>query len=415
MGSGYGSLEDLGVSDTIWIFMKYRLAKFAENLQGQPMFKVLEKVQELQREGKDIIHFEIGDPDFNTPENIQEAACEAIRSGKTHYAPSAGIYELREASCQTTLKSRGFLPTPEQILVAPGANILIYYAVRCLVNPGDEVVVPDPGFPTYYSVIESCGAVAVRVPLKEENSFRMKPADIRNAMSSKTRLIILNSPQNPTGSLMTPEEINEIAQIAEEFDVYLYSDEIYSRMIFDAEKKFSSPALLDQCKKRTIVANGLSKAFAMTGWRIGIAIGPEDVIAKMALLLQTTSSCVPPFIQYAALEAINGDQTEVKRMMQEYKERRDILIDGLNDIEGISCVKPDGAIYAFPNITKTGMSSQEFVDFVLDEAGVALLPGTNFGQYGEGYVRMCYVNSKENIIKGLDRIKQSLEKKYESN
>jgi aspartate aminotransferase len=407
-------LEDLGVNDTIWIFMKYRLARFAENLQGQPMFKVLEKVQELQRQGKDIIHFEIGDPNFDTPKNIQEAGCEAIRSGKTHYAPSAGIRELREASCETTFKSRGFLPTPEQILVAPGANILIYYAVRCLVNPGDEVIVPDPGFPTYYSVIESCGAIPVRVPLKEENSFRMSPADIRNAISSKTRLIILNSPQNPTGSLMTPEEINEVAQIAEEFDIYLYSDEIYSRMIFDEEKKFSSPASLDQCKKRTIVANGLSKAFAMTGWRIGIAIGPEDVIAKMALLLQTTSSCVPPFIQYAALEAINGDQSEVKRMMQEYKERRDILVDGLNDIEGISCVKPDGAIYAFPNITKTGMSSQEFVDFVLEEAGVALLPGTNFGQYGEGYVRMCYVNSKENIIKGVQRIKEVLEKKYES-
>lgn len=389
--------------------MKYRLTKFAEDLQGQPMFKVLEKVQEMQRQGKDIIHFEIGDPDFSTPKNITEACITALREGKTHYAPSIGIKELREAACQTTLKSRGFLPSLEQVLVAPGANILIYYAVRCLVNPGDEVIVPDPGFPTYYSVIQSCGAVAVHVPLREENGFRMNPSDVRKCITDKTRLIILNSPQNPTGSVMTPEEIEEIAKIAEEFDIFLFSDEIYSRMIFDEHVKFSSPGALDKCQKRTIIANGFSKAFAMTGWRIGIAIGPEDVIAKMSLLLQTTSSCVPPFIQYAALEAITGDQSEVRVMSKEYKERRDLLVDGLNNIEGISCVKPGGAIYAFPNITKTGMTSDEFADFVLREANVALLPGTNFGDYGEGYVRMCYVNSKENIREGLKRIKTALE------
>ncbi len=389
--------------------MKYRLTQFAEDLQGQPMFKVLEKVQEMQRQGKDVIHFEIGDPDFNTPKNISEAGCRAIMEGKTHYAPSIGIKELREAARQTTLRSRGFLPDLEQVLVAPGANILIDYAIRCLVNVGDEVIVPDPGFPTYYSVIKSCGVVPVRIPLKEENGFRMNPADVRKAITPKTRLIILNSPQNPTGSVMTPEEIAEMAKIAEEFDIYLFSDEIYSRMIFDEHIKFSSPSALDQCKKRTIVANGFSKAFAMTGWRIGVAIGPADIIAKMALYLQTTSSCVPPFIQYAALEAINGDQTEVKHMMATYKERRDILVDGLNDIPGITCVKPGGAIYAFPNITGTGMTSEEFADFILQEANVALLPGPNFGEHCEGYVRMCYVNSKENIIEGLKRMKAALE------
>jgi aspartate aminotransferase len=390
--------------------MKYRLTKFAEDLQGQPMFKVLEKVQELQRQGKDVIHFEIGDPDFDTPKNITDAAIQALKDGKTHYAPSIGIKELREAVCKTTLRSRGYEPALNQVLVAPGGNILIYYAVRCLVNPGDEVIVPDPGFPTYYSVIQSCGAVAVRVPLKEENEFRMSPQDVRARITDKTRLIILNSPQNPTGSVMTPEEIEEMAKIAEEFDIFLFSDEIYSRMMFDEQVKFSSPGYLDQCKERTIIANGFSKAFAMTGWRIGVAIGPEDVIAKMSLLLQTTSSCVPPFIQYAALEAINGDQTEVKKMIQEYKERRDILVDGLNDIKGISCLKPGGAIYVFPNITGTGMTSEEFSDFMLKEANVALLPGTNFGEHGEGYIRMCYVNSKENIIEGLKRIKAALEK-----
>ena len=221
---------------------------------------------------------------------------------------------------------------------------------------------------------------------------------------------ILNSPQNPTGSVMTKDEIREMAKIAEEFDLFLYSDEIYARVVFDESSEFSSPGSYDECKKRTIIANGFSKAFAMTGWRIGTAIGPEDVIAKMALLLQTTSSCVTPFIQYAALEAINGDQSEVKKMVNEYKERRDILVEGLNSIKGISCLSPGGAIYLFPNITGTGMTSEEFADFILREANVALLPGTNFGEYGEGYVRMCCVNSKENIIEGLRRIKDAVER-----
>ncbi len=390
--------------------MKYRLTKFAESLKGQPMFNVLQKVQKMERKGKNIIHFEIGDPDFSTPKNISEAAITAIRDNKTHYSSSFGIEELREAVRKTTLKSRGFLPSLEQVLIAPGGNIIIYYAIRCLVNPGDEVIVPDPGFPTYYSVINSCEAVPVRVPLKEKNGFRMNPADVRKLITDKTRLIIINSPQNPTGSVMTVEEIEEMAKIAEEFDVFLYSDEIYARVMFDDSAKFSSPGTYDQCKKRTIIANGFSKAFAMTGWRIGAAIGPEDVIAKMALLLQTTSSCVTPFIQYAAIEAINGDQSEVNKMVQEYKERRDILVEGLNSIKGITCLKPGGAIYIFANISKTGMTSEEFSDFALNEAGVALLPGTNFGENGEGYIRLCCVNSKENIHEGLKRIKEAIER-----
>ena len=389
--------------------MKYRLTKSAEELEGQPMFKVLAKVQEMERLGKNIIHFEIGDPDFNTPQNIKNAACKAIKDNKTHYTSSMGEMELREISRQTTLRTRGFLPSLEQVLVTPGANILIYYAVRCLVNPGDEVIVPDPGFPTNYSVIKFCSAIPVRVPLKEENSFRMSPDDVRKRITKKTRLIILNSPQNPTGSVMTKEEIQEMAKIAEEFDVFLYSDEIYSRMIFDENIKFSSPSYLDHCKKRTIVANGFSKAFSMTGWRIGVAIAPEDIIEKMSLLLQTTSSCVTPFIQIAATEAINGDQSEVRKMMREYKERCDLLVNGLNNIKNITCLRPGGAFYAFPNIKKTGMTSEEFANFILEKANVALLPGTNFGNFGEGYVRLCYATSKENIKEGLLRIKKAVE------
>ena len=293
--------------------MKYKLSDAALNLEGQPMFKVLAKVQEMESRGESIIHFEIGDPDFSTPSNVINIACESLKNGETHYTNSMGLYDFREAICDVTEKSRGFRPDINQVLVTPGANIIIYYAIRCLVNPGDEVIVPDPGFPSYYSVLKFCNVTPVRVPLREANDFRMSPIDVKKRITSKTRLIIINSPQNPTGSLMKLEEINEIAQIAEENNLYLYSDEIYSRMIFDDSVSFATPSSLDSCKKRTIVANGFSKAFAMTGWRLGVAIGPEEVIQKMSILLQTTSSCVSSFIQRAGLEAILGDQTEVKK------------------------------------------------------------------------------------------------------
>lgn len=390
--------------------MKYRLTKTANNLEGQPMFKVLAKVQDLERQGRDIVHFEIGDPDFSTPENIIEAACKSLKSGGTHYTSSFGVREFREVICQTTSKTRGFLPSLDQVLVTPGANIIIYYAIRCLVERGGEIIVPDPGFPTYYSAIKFCEAVPIRVPLKQENEFRMDPKDIRDRITDKTRMIILNSPHNPTGSVMTEEEIEEVYKIADEFDLYIYSDEIYARMIFKGTP-FNSPSKYDKCKKRTIVANGFSKAFAMTGWRLGVAIAPEDVIEKMSLLLQTTSSCVSPFIQHAGIEAIVGDQTAVKNMMKEYKERRDLLVEGLNEIEGIVCLNPGGAFYVFPNITGTGMSSEQFADFILEKANVALLPGTNFGEFGKGYVRLCYATSKERIQEGLNRIKKALEYK----
>jgi len=390
--------------------MKYRLSDAANRLEGQPMFKVLARVQELERQGQRIIHFEIGDPDFATPANIVNAAVESLRRGETHYTSSMGMHDFHLAIADTTERSRGFRPDLNQILVAPGANILIYYAVACLVNPGDEVIVPDPGFPTYYSAIKYCNAKPVPVPLRESNQFRMNPDDVRQRITSRTRLILINSPQNPTGALMTPAEIEEMARLAAEHDVYLYSDEVYVRMVFDEQVAFKSPSFLDQCRQRTIVANGFSKSFAMTGWRLGVAIAPADVIAKMGLLLQTTSSCVSPFIQRAGIEAIYGDQAEVRQMTKEYRERRDLLVAGLNAIPGISCLLPGGAFYVFPNITKTGMTSEEFARVMLDKAGVALLPGNCFGSHGEGYVRLCYPNSKENIIEGLRRIKAALQR-----
>jgi len=376
----------------------------ANNVQGQPMFKVLDKVQNLERSGRKILHFELGEPNFDTPKNIIEAACLALKNGETHYANSMGVYAFREAIQEATEMSRGFKPEIDQILVTPGANAIIYLTISCLVNPGEEVIVPDPGFPTYYSAINYCGAKAVAVPLYESNQFRLNPDDVRKCITDKTRLIILNSPSNPTGAVMTSEEIQEISRIAKEHDVYILSDEIYARMIFGDDNNFDTPAKSDQCKERTIIINGFSKAFAMTGWRLGVAIGPKKVIEKMGLVIQTIVSCVPPFIQIAGIEAIKGDQTSILNMMSEYQNRRDILVNGLNNIPGIECIKPKGAIYAFPNITKTGMSSEEFTDFVLEKAGVALLPGSNFGKHGEGFVRLCYVNTQENIHLAIEKI-----------
>ena len=384
------------------------LSTAALNVEGQPMFKVLDKVQKLERSGREILHFELGEPNFDTPPNIVETACNALRSGETHYTSSMGLYEFREVVRQTTNVSRGFLPDIEQVLVTPGANAIIYLAISCLVNPDEEVIIPDPGFPTYHSAIRYCRAIPVPVPLYESNQFRLNPDDLRKRITKKTRLIIINSPSNPTGGVMTAEEIDEVARIAEEHDIYLLSDEIYARMVFSGGSRFHTPALRDKCKERTIIINGFSKAFAMTGWRLGVAIGPAEVIEKMGLVVQTIVSCVPPFIQLAGVEAIKGDQSAIAEMLAEYQQRRDVLVAGLNGIPGIKCVKPEGALYAFPNISGTGMSCEEFTDFALEKAGVALLPGSNFGEYGEGYVRMCYVNSLENIERAIEQLAQAM-------
>lgn len=380
----------------------------ARNVEGQPMFKMLDKVQKLERTGREILHFELGEPNFDTPSNIVEAACKALKGGDTHYTSSMGLYALREIVQQTTQLSRGFTPEIDQILVTPGANAIIYLAVSCLVNPGEEVIVPDPGFPTYYSAIRYCGAIPVTVPLYESNQFRLNPDDLRKRITPKTRLIIINSPSNPTGAVMTPDEINEVARIAAEHDIYLLSDEIYARMVFAGENRFHTPAILDQCKERTIIINGFSKAFAMTGWRLGVAIGPKEVIEKMGLIVQTIVSCVPPFIQLAGIEAIKGDQSAISEMLAAYQQRRDVLVAGLNSIPGIQCVKPEGALYAFPNISATQMTSEEFADFALEKAGVALLPGNNFGGQGEGFIRLCYVNTLENIERAIEQLRQAL-------
>jgi aspartate aminotransferase len=383
------------------------LSKIAQKIEGRASFKVLDKAKLLERQGEKVIHFEIGDPDFDTPAHIVDAAYQAMKSGQTHYVSSMGILDLRTAAMEATLHSRGFRPDLEQVLIAPGTNILIYLAIKCLVNPGEEVVVCDPGFPTYYSGIDLCGAVLVRVPLLEKNGFRMDPNDVKKAITPKTRLIIINSPHNPTGAVMAPREIDEIYKIAKDSGVYLLSDEIYSRMMY-SQAEFRSPSSNDACRHTTIVANGFSKAFAMTGWRLGVAIGPREVIEKMGLFMQTLVSCVPPFIQRAGIAALEGSQSHNLEMMKTYKERRDLLVAGLNRIPGISCLNPEGAFYVFPNITKTGMTSEEFADFMLEKAKGALLPGTAFGMYGQGYARLAYSTSVENIKEGLRRMEEAL-------
>jgi len=386
-----------------------KLSELSNRIDGQPMFKLLDKVKKLENEGKKIIHFEIGDPDFATPENISNAGIDAIKNGFTHYVSSYGLTEFRQKICETTEISRGFKPNLDQVLVTPGANIAIFYAISCIVNPGEEIIVPDPGFPSYYSTIKMCNTKAVHVPLLESNKFRMNPKDIENSITEKTRMIIINSPQNPTGSVMTEEEIRITYEIAKKHDLYLYSDEIYARMVYK-DSVFNSPSVYDKCQERTIISNGFSKAFAMTGWRLGAVIGPSNVVEKMKLLLETTSSCVPPFIQKAGIEAIEGEQTSQKIMYSEYEKRRNMIVDGINSIPGLNCIIPGGAFYVFVNIKKTGMTSESFCDYILEDSGVAILPGTSFGEFGEGFIRICYATSQNEIKNALERIKKSISK-----
>ena len=382
------------------------IAANAALIQGQPMFKVIDKVKRLEAQGRNIVHLEIGDPDFTTPGHIIEAAKKSLDLGETHYGSSWGLDEFIQTMRQATFKSRGFLPEVDQVLVTPGANISIFYSIFCLVNPGQEVLVPNPGFPTYLSSISMCGAHAVPYPLKDKNGFRLRAADIEPLITTRTRLLIINSPQNPTGAITEPEHLKEIYELAEKYDLYIYSDEIYSRMVYEDEKFFSI-ASLDKARERVILSNGFSKAFAMTGWRLGSIIAPKVVAERMMMLLQTTSSCVSAFIQRAGIAAIEGDQAPVNQMMTAYQKRRDLLVKGLNEIPGIQCHLPGGAFYAFPNVSSFGLSSEEFADIMLEKANVALLPGSNFGSQGEGFVRMVYASSESNIQMALDRIAEA--------
>lgn len=386
-----------------------KFSQIADNLQGQKMFQILAQAKKLEQQGRNIIHLEIGDPDFSSPPNVIEAAYTALQKGHTHYSISAGMEEFREVAAKVTMKSRGFLPTIDQILVTPGANIQLYLAIACLVDPGEEVIVTDPCFVSYTSIIELCGAKVVKVPLYESNEFRIDPVDLIKVITKNTKMIMINSPHNPTGSVMNKSEIKEIYEIAEAADVYLLSDEVYGRMVYeDKNTKFYSPTVYDQCRERTLLVHSFSKSYAMTGWRIGAITGPKKVIQRMALLLETITSCVSTFVQLAAIQAMTDSQDYVDGMISEYRNRRDIMVTGLNNIKGIHCLNPGGTFYVFANITGTGLTSEEFTELVLENAGVATCPGNYFGDAGEGYVRFCFANSEKNIKIALDRIKNLL-------
>ncbi len=391
-----------------------KISKRALTLTGQPMFHILSRAKQLEADGKDVLHFELGDPNFDTPQQVKDEAYRSLLDNNTHYCESRGLKEFRQVAADLTEKrSRGFRPNPDkQILVTNGANSQLGYVINCVTDAdvGDEVITTNPCFPTYTSQRNFSGVKSVFVDLKEENEFRLNPKDLEDKITDKTRLIIINSPNNPTGSVLTQKETKEIYEIAKKHDVYLLSDEIYARMIYpDSETKFSSPSIYDQCKERVIVANGFSKSYSMTGWRIGSLMGPEDLVEKMALALETNCSCVSPFIQKAAIKALTMDQTPINEMMHEYRRRRDLIYDGLNSLKGVSAVKPKGAFYIFPNISGTGMKDKEFVDLMLEKANVALCPGSFFGHNLENYVRFSYASSERKDIEvAIDRMSEIL-------
>jgi len=381
-----------------------KFSKISENLTGQKMFQILAQAKDLEKQGKDVIHLEIGDPDFNTPQTVKDIACNAIQDNHTHYAISQGLDEFRQRAAEKIARSRGFLPSVEQILVTPGANIQIYLALLAVADPGDEIIITDPCFVSYISIINLCNLVPVRVPLHEENDFRLSPDDLKKVITKKTKLIIINSPNNPTGSVINKDEIKSIYEMAEKNDIYILSDEVYGRLVYE-KGEFLSPSSFDHCNKRVIVVHSLSKTYAMTGWRIGAVMGPKNVIKRMTLIQETITSCVSPFIQIAAIEAMHGPQTEVDEMIKKIKSSRDILVSGLNSIEGISCINPGGAFYAFPNISGLEMDGIQFSDYLLQESFVATCPGSYFGDAGKNNVRFCFATSEIKIREAIERIR----------
>ena len=386
-------------------------ADFTDDLQGQKMFQILSKAKELETKGQDVIHLEIGDPDFNSPEIAKQSIKRSIDKNITHYVQSSGLPELKNSCVRATQKSRGFSPSHNQLLVTSGANIQIYLALACLINPGDEIILPDPSFVSYSSIIHSCRGVARYVPLRESNLFKLDPKDIEKVITKKTKAIIINSPHNPTGAVLDEDVMRSIYLICEKYGLFLISDEVYGRMIFsEFENSFFSPSQIDHCKERTILIHSFSKTFAMTGWRIGAVTGPEILIKKMGLLFETITSCVPPFIQIAAAEVLDAGPQLTKDMINEYQLRRDLLVNGLNSIEGICCNKSEGTFYAFANIKSINASSEIFSNDLLNKQFIATCPGVYFGKNGEGFVRFCFANSRENIKKAIDRLQKKFNK-----
>ncbi len=377
-------------------------AQRMSRLGTETAFEVLARAKALEAQGRDVIHLEIGEPDFDTPAHIVEAAVRALREGHTHYTPAAGVPTLRQTIARHISESRGIDARPEHVVVTPGAKPIMFFTLLALAQAGDEVIYPNPGFPIYESMINFVGATPVPLPLREERDFRFDADEFRSLVSDRTRLIILNSPQNPTGGVLTREDLQAVADMARERGIMVLSDEVYEQILYEGEH--ASIASLPGMQELTILLDGYSKTYAMTGWRLGYGVMPAPLAEQVTKLMVNSNSCTAAFTQQAGIAALTGPTDEVRAMVRAFRERRDVIVNGLNQIPGIRCVMPAGAFYAFPNVTGTGVGSRELADRLLNEAGVATLAGESFGAYGAGYLRLSYANSVENIRAALERI-----------
>jgi aspartate/methionine/tyrosine aminotransferase len=379
------------------------VASRMSRLGTESAFEVLARARALERRGHRIIHLEIGEPDFDTPEHIKTAAKQALDAGATHYGPSAGLPELREAIAKHIGETRGVPVSADEVVVTPGAKPIMFFIIMALVGEGDEAIYPNPGFPIYESVIRFVGGVPVPIPLREETGFGFDMAELERRVSPRTKLIIINSPENPTGGVLEPAQIERIAAIAAARRIPVLADEIYRQFLYDGE--FQSIMTLPGMREHTILLDGFSKSYAMTGWRLGYGVMPASLAEHITRLMVNSASCTASFVQLAGVAALQGDQTPVARMVAEFKRRRDLLVDGLNTLPGVHCARPRGAFYVFPNIAGTGRSSAEVAERLLNEAGVAALSGAAFGEYGEGYLRFSYANSEPNLREAIERMR----------
>jgi aspartate aminotransferase len=382
------------------------LADRMGRLGTESAFEVLARARALEATGRKIIHLELGEPDFDTPTHIVDAAVEALHAGQTHYVPAAGIPPLREAVAAFLERTGRLRCTPDQVVVVPGAKPIMFYAIMALCQEGDEVVYPDPGFPMYESITAFAGAKPVPIPLKEENAFRVDPDQLASLVTDRTRMLIINSPHNPCGSGMTREDLERVAEVALERDLIVLSDEVYWAIRYDGPH--ASILDVEGMPERTILLDGWSKTFAMTGWRLGFGVLPPDLVEPVTRMLINSVSCTAAFSQHAAIAALEGPWEPVEEMVAEFRRRRGVVVEGLNRIKGITCVEPSGAFYAFPSIKGTGATSKTVADHLLQQAGVACLSGTAFGDGGEGYLRLSYANSVQNLRDALEAIEASL-------
>ncbi len=366
---------------------------------------------ELASHYPDAINLSVGEPNFETPDHIKIAAIKAITEGLTKYNPNAGIYELREAIAERYSKDLGYVIEAENVMVTVGAMEAIFLALAAILNHGDEVLVPDPGYPNYCGTISILGGKVVKVPLYEEYGFKLQPEDLEKAITPKTKALILNYPSNPLGAVLNKEDIEKIAKVVKKHNIVVISDEVYDKIIYDGNVHYSI-SQIEEVRKQVLVVNGVSKSYAMTGWRVGYIIGDKEIIGNLPKLQEGVVSCLPPFIQKAAVEALRGPQHYVDEMVKHYARRRDIITEGLNSIKGFKCPKSGGTFYVFANIKAFGKPSEEFAKEILKEAKVVCVPGSAFGEMGEGYLRFSFANSDENLIEAVKRIKDYIDKAY---